>query len=123
MKPEQTPDEVATSWEQLSSEQIKLYAKDMADLYKEERKLRHDIEAKNRELELRVRELTALNSVFQGHLNMRMQTEDCFNQLVENIGVLAAGAQALRNKVQLADSRPGIRPESSNPRLAQSDKR
>ena len=48
--------------------QLDRYAGDLGALFHKERRLRQDLADKNQQLEQRVRELTALNRLFQEHL-------------------------------------------------------
>ncbi len=102
MEPEQVSNPVGTTWEQMSGEQLKVYAKEVAGLYQQERKLRHQLEAKNKELEQRVKELSALNSMFQQHLKMRLRTEEAFKKLADRIASMAEEARDLKKKLDSA---------------------
>ena len=106
MNPEETPKPVATSWEQMSTEQLKLYAKEVADLYHKERQLCRELEVKNQELELRLKELSALNSMFQQHLNRRLRTEEAFKRLVGRLGSVAKEIDDLLRQIDHGHPRP-----------------
>ena len=59
----------------LVHQQLELYAGDLRDLFHKERMLSQDLADKNQQLEQRVRELTALNRLFQEHLLERYAQE------------------------------------------------
>ena len=52
----------------LVRQQLERYAGELRDLFHKERRSRQDLADKNQQLEQRVRELTALNRLFQEHL-------------------------------------------------------
>lgn len=97
--------EVPRSWEKLGEEQLKIYAKEMAELYQKEQQLRQELEAKNRELEQRVRELTGLNNFFQQHLNEYFATEEAYQKLVIAIHKMAEAMEQLLR--QADEHKPG----------------
>ena len=49
-------------------QQLEIYAKELKGHFDEERCLRQELEGRNEQLEQRVREITALNQMFQEHL-------------------------------------------------------
>lgn len=79
----------------MGPEQLALYARELGELYRREQKLRQELEAKNQELEQRVRELQALNNMFQQHLDIRMRTEEAFQQLVAGLRRMVEEADEL----------------------------
>lgn len=90
----------ARSWEEMGENQLKLYAQELSTLVRQERQLRQQLEAKNRDLEQRIRELSALNSMFQEHLDMRRHTEDTFRRLVDNVTGTAREAERLLRELE-----------------------
>ena len=86
--------ETPQSWDRMGPEQLKLYARELADLYRKEQELRQEIEVKNTQLERRIRELMALNNMFQQHLDLRMRTEDAYRQLVDGLRNMVEKAEA-----------------------------
>ena len=59
------------SLDQLSRAQLEIYAKEIKEHYLEECHLRQELEDRNRQMEQKVREITALNQLFQKHLAER----------------------------------------------------
>ena len=53
------------SFDRLSERQLAIYATELQEHYHEERRLRRELETRNRELEQRVNELLSLNRLFQ----------------------------------------------------------
>ncbi|MBI4289391.1 MAG: hypothetical protein HY671_13320 [Chloroflexi bacterium] len=100
MPAHETADEVPKTWGQMGDEQLKLYARELAQHFNHEKELRRDLSVKNGELEKRVQELTALNAMFQKHLDMRLRTEQAFEQLTEGISRLIDQANALIGRAQ-----------------------
>lgn len=87
-----TPQVVATEKEtperEIGVEQVRFYARNLKELYEEERKGRM-------ELERRVRELSALNRLFQGYLQERWDNQEAINTLAEGIINLAKEAERI----------------------------
>lgn len=100
MAPKDKRREVAQTWDQMGEEQLKLYAQELAELYRKERQLRQEMEAKNRELEQKAQQLSALSSMFQEHLNLRFQTEDTFEKLLAGIRDIAQKANDLVRRAE-----------------------
>ncbi len=86
---------VVQSWDHIGLEQLKLYASELSSLYKQERELRQQLETKNKNLELRVRELSALNTMFRQHLDHRMRMEDALQRLVSAISTVSDQANLM----------------------------
>lgn len=61
----------------------------------ESKRVKEEINERNNALEQKVREITALNVLFQDHLNMRFQTEESFKKLIESIQDLSFEANQL----------------------------
>ena len=84
--------------------EVALYRHELESKLKEkeriERHLRQELEERNQELERRIQELTALNRLFQEHLNLRFETERSFGKLVEEIQRLATEAQRLLQELE-----------------------
>jgi hypothetical protein len=59
------------TFDHLSREQIAVYARELQSAFQRERCLRQELEGINGELEQRLRELSALNRMFQKHLLQR----------------------------------------------------
>lgn len=67
-----------TRVEELNRQQLEIYAKELRESLKKEKELRA-------ELENRVRELMALNNLFQQHLKQRFDVIDAYKELVEQL--------------------------------------
>ena len=88
MVPDNYAQDIPKTWDKMGEEQLRLYAQELAEIYRQEKELRQEISEKNKELGKRVQELSALNSMFQKHLDMRFRTEEAFKRLVEGINRL-----------------------------------
>ncbi len=71
-------------------EQLEIYAEEVQELYKGERKLRRQLEKDKKSLEQRIREITALNDLFQKHLNRRQQIEGAFQEIERSVDDLSS---------------------------------
>ncbi|MBI2854897.1 MAG: hypothetical protein HYX87_08275 [Chloroflexi bacterium] len=96
--------EPAKSWDNISLDQLKLYATECAALYRKERQLREQLEAKNKDLELRNQELSALNAMFQRNLELRKLAEDSLRKTVEAISKVSDDARQLLQAVDVSRS-------------------
>jgi len=56
------------TFDQLSRQQLGIYAEELHEHIREERRVRRQLEERNQQLERRVRELNALNAIIQRHL-------------------------------------------------------
>ena len=92
MVPDDKTKDIPKTWDKMGEEQLRLYARELAEIYRQEKELRQEISEKNKELGKRVQELSALNAVFQKHLDMRFRTEEAFKRLVEGINRLVSDA-------------------------------
>lgn len=77
------------SLEDMALEQVKLYARDLNELYRLERQRREELAEEKLVLEYRVRELRALNELFQSHLQQRLEVEEAYWGLLEELRELA----------------------------------
>lgn len=66
----------------MTQAQLEIYARELQLLFQEERRLRLEIEEKNKELERRLTELAALNEVFQRYRQERSLVSDSLKTLV-----------------------------------------
>ena len=60
--------ELRKSFEELTKDQMAIYAKELNDPFRAERKLRLSLTERNAELEQRAREVAGLNNILQQHL-------------------------------------------------------
>jgi hypothetical protein len=72
-------------------EQAKLYARDLSELYRAERKRREELAEEKLVLEFKVRELEALNKLFQSYLEQRFAALRAYAELIEDIKNLLQG--------------------------------
>jgi len=71
--------------EPLTLEQLAIYARELHQQYLDGQRLRTDLESRRQELEQAVRELAALNRLFQQYLSERLSTQDSYRKLVEEL--------------------------------------
>ena len=69
----------------LNRQQLEIYARELRDHMETERQLRHELEARNRELEERVREITGLNQLFRQHLDERLAVVHGYRDLLDGM--------------------------------------
>lgn len=93
-------DETPQSWNKLNEEQLRIYAQELSQLYRKEQGLVRDLEEKNRALEQKIRELNALNSLFNQHLDKRLKTEEAYKKLVANIRAMAEQMERLLHETE-----------------------
>ena len=91
------------TFDKLSREQLEIYAKELAAHVQTERGLRKELERHNRQLEQRVREITALNRLFQKHLDERQAVVTAYREVLVGLKELVKGAGGLE---QWARSQP-----------------
>lgn len=77
------------SLEDMALEQVKLYARDLKELYRLERQRREELAEERLVLEYRIKELKALNELFQSHLKQRFEVEEAYKELLEELKRLA----------------------------------
>jgi len=95
------------SLEQVSREQLEIYARELQASFHKERRLRQELQERNGQLEQRVREITALNQMFQEHLR-RTPLAQAYVELREGLQRLVREADVLleRDRTQsLPDTR------------------
>jgi len=66
----------------------------------EERRLHRELEEQHRQLEQRVLEVTALNRMFQEHLNQRYAVIEAYQELCKELQVLAKGLDSLAERAR-----------------------
>lgn len=97
----------APSLEQMGQEQLMVYAQELHRLFFEERRVRGELEEKNRELEQRIKEIHRLNEMVQAHFAEEGQALRAYRELFLEWKRLMNEMQALAAR---ADSLP--EPES-----------
>ena len=78
---------------ELSEAQLENFARELQEMYRHERQLRQELEKEKLNLEQRLRELTALNQLFQQHLARNFDTERTYLELARGVQDLATGIQ------------------------------
>jgi len=102
------------SLEDMALEQVKLYARDLKELYRLERQRREELAEEKLVLEYRIKELKALNELFQSHLEQRFEVEEAYQELLEELRGLAekleGGAkEELKQIIARAESKAPMR--------------
>jgi CheY-like chemotaxis protein len=87
--------ETPPSFDQMSHEQMRLYASEVQRLFLEERRLRQEVEERNRLLEQRVREVQGLNRLFHEYLTEWPETVASYRHMLQEFGRLLGEIQAL----------------------------
>ena len=83
------------SFERVSGEQLEIYARELQASFHKERRLREDLEERNGQLEQRIREITALNQMFQEHLAQRSPLAQANVEIREGLQRLVREADVL----------------------------
>ena len=84
--------------EQTGREQLEVYAQELRHLFLEERRLRSEMEEKNRQLEQRIKEIHGLNQMVQAHLAEEGQALGAYRELFLEWKSLMNEMQALAAK-------------------------
>lgn len=84
----------------LSRDQLAIYARELQEHYQEETCLRRELEDSNKDLEQRVRELSALNRLFQEHLRQRFALVEAYSEVVEGLQRLNLETNALAERAK-----------------------
>ncbi|MFH1140329.1 MAG: response regulator [Chloroflexota bacterium] len=69
------------TFEQMGREQLEVYAQELGHLFREERRLRSEMDEKNRQLEQRIKEIHGLNQMVQAHLAEEGQVLGAYREL------------------------------------------
>jgi hypothetical protein len=77
-----------------SLEQVRVYARELHQLYRAEHQARQELEARTRALEQKVRELAALNRLFQTHMHQNLHAQEALQNLLTRLKALVAQAEA-----------------------------
>ena len=88
------------TFDKLSREQLEIYAKELREHVEEERRLRKELETQNKQLEQRIREITALNHLFQQHLDERMAVVKAYREVLEGLNNLGRQTSLLVKKAE-----------------------
>ena len=96
-------DEAPQTFEKLSRAQLEIYAKELNEHVRVERHLRLELEGQNQQLEQRVREITALNQLFQRHLDERVAVVKAYKEVIDGLNKIGQEFSAL---VRRAEEQP-----------------
>ena len=88
-------DRASQALDKLNREQLEIYAKELREHVRAERHLRQELEGRNRQLEQRVREITALNQLFQRHLEERQTVVETYRKVLQGLQEMVSGVTAL----------------------------
>ena len=82
-----------------SPEQLRVYARELQQLYRAEQQARKELEARTQALEQKVRELAAVNRLSQANIRRNLEAQKAFLDLLSQLKGLVARAesQAPRN--------------------------
>jgi hypothetical protein len=87
---------VTRTYEELTKEQIAIYAKELNDHFRQERKLRLNLSARDAQLDQRPREVSALNNLLQQQLVEWYKIAKEYREVLESINdVLKSGGPDL----------------------------
>ena len=78
----------------MSLEQIRVYARELHQLYQAEHQARQELEARTKALEQKVRELAALNRLSQTQMRQNLQAQEALQDLLARLKALIAQAEA-----------------------------
>lgn len=100
-------EEPVISSEDMDLEQAKLYARDLGELYRAERKKGEELAEEKLVLEYKLHELEALNKLFQSHLEQRFEVLEIYDELLKELKNLLREklSPALREKLKSIVSR------------------
>ena len=78
----------------MSLEQIRVYARELHQLYRAEHQARQELEARTHALEQKVRELAALNQLSQTRIRETLQAQEALRDHLSQLKTLVAQAEA-----------------------------
>ena len=90
--------EVPKTFVRLGLQQLQVYAKELQQHFQNERRLREEVLEKNRQLEQRVQEITALNRLFQQHLCQSTTIIEAYRKFVARLRILSEEANAMETR-------------------------
>ncbi len=77
-------------------QQLEIYARELSEHFNEDRKLMQKLEERSKELEKRVREVMALNTMFQKHLTERFALVQAYKDMLEQMQTLSVQVERHR---------------------------
>ena len=78
----------------MSLEQIRVYARELQQLYRAEHQARQELEARTQALEQKLRELAALNRLSQANIRKSLEAQKAFQDLLAQLKSVVARAEA-----------------------------
>ena len=88
------------TFDKLSRDQLEIYAKELREHMQSERQLREDLQSQNRKLEQRIREITALNQLFQKHLDERVAVVQAYREVLKGLNTIGLETSKLVKKAE-----------------------
>ena len=82
-------------------EQMRVYARELHQLYRAEHQARQELEARTHALEQKVRELAALNQLSQTQICQNLQAQEALQDLLSQLKTLVAQVEAPPGKKSL----------------------
>ncbi len=99
-----TENEIPRTFAVLTEQQLQIYANELHQHYREEHRLRRELQSRNKELEQRVNELLCLNQLFQRFMAQLFDPSQTQHGLISN----ANGPGATAEEISDANSKnPG----------------
>lgn len=86
--------------EGMDRRQLEIYARELREHFREERRLRRELDDLNKVLEQRVGELEALNRMFQQHLVERTEMAEAFSKMASALEAVSQAGNALVDRVK-----------------------
>ena len=86
------------SYDNLSRQQLEIYAQELSEHFNEERKLRQQLEERGKELERRVHEVTALNNLFKGISRKGSPLIQAYKVMLEQMQTLSVQIETIVKK-------------------------
>lgn len=77
-----------------SLEQIRVYARELHQLYRAEYQARQELESRTKALEQKVRELAALNRLSQTQMRQNLQAQEALQNLLARLKAVIAQTEA-----------------------------
>ena len=73
---------------------MRVYARELHQLYRAEHQARQELEARTQTLEQKVREMAALNQLSQTQIRQNLQAQEALQDLLSQLKTLVAQAEA-----------------------------
>ncbi len=91
---------IPETYAKMSQQQLQIYASELRDHFLEERRLREQLEVRNRELGQRITELAALNRLFRRFLDDYFAMMDAYGHVETEVFHLAHQATELADRIR-----------------------